>query len=237
MLIDDYYSSANGNLSFSREQASNFAKYIADDFNPLHDATAKRFCVPGDLLFSIILARYGISAHMECTFSGMVTEGVELILPEPSALLGIEDASGREYLRVARGGDNSADVNIIRNLSQQYVQFSGHSFPDILVPLLAQHNVMINPDRPMVMYQNMSIDLDRLDIAQPSLRSDHSELSVDGKRGMAHLAFKLLDGEQEVGRGKKQILLSGLREYDEEKMTAAVAEYQERKKIFLATAE
>lgn len=237
MHIDDYYSSANGNLSFSREQASNFAKFVADDFNPLHDVEAKRFCVPGDLLFSIILARYGISAQMECTFSGMVTEGVELVMPESAALLNIEDANGREYLSIARSGESSVDASMIRNLSQQYVKFSGHSFPDILVPLLAQHSVMINPERPMVMYQNMSIDLDRLDIAQPALRSDYSELSIEGKRGMAQLAFKLLDGEEEVGRGKKQILLSGLREYNEEKMSAAVVQYEQRKKTFLAAAQ
>lgn len=235
MQIEDYYDLHNAKLRFTREQGSRFAKQVAEDFNPLHDADGKRFCIPGDLLFSVILARYGISAHMECTFAGMVTEGVELILPEPAEALSIVDEQEREYLRVARSGANTLCAETIRNLSRQYVQFSGHSFPDILVPLLAKNAVMINPQRPMVMYQSMSIDLERVDIDNPALVSDTSELTIDGKRGMAVLAFKLLDGEELVGRGQKQILLSGLRPYDEEQMAGAVAEYEARKQVFAAS--
>ncbi len=106
MLIQDYYDLPNGNLRFTRQQGSDFAKQVADDFNPLHDVDAKRFCIPGDLLFSVMLARYGISSHMECIFSGMVTEGVELLLPEPAEELQINDAQEREYLRIVRQGES-----------------------------------------------------------------------------------------------------------------------------------
>jgi hypothetical protein len=239
MLLEDYYSEPNGNLSFTREQGSNFAKHVADDFNPLHDEGAKRFCIPGDLLFSVMLAKYGLSTHLECTFSGFVGAGIELVLPEASEELHINDAAGKEYLRLERRGDNSRDQSVIQNLARQYVEFSGHTFPHILVPLLAEHGVMINPDRPMVMYQSMSIDLDTLDIQQPTLHSDHSELEINGKRGNAMLAFNLLESEsgEIVGRGKKQILLSGLREYDSDFMEAAVATYNERKRTFFAKAD
>ncbi len=54
MFLDTYYSDKNGEFSFTREQASNFAKRIAGDFNPIHDEDNKRFCVPGDLLFSVL---------------------------------------------------------------------------------------------------------------------------------------------------------------------------------------
>jgi len=83
-----------------------------------------------------------------------------------------------------------------------------------------------------VMYQSMSIDLDRVDIASPSLRSDDSELSIEGKRGMAVLSFLVLDGETPVGRGEKRILLSGLRPYEEAQMVAVVTQYEERKRQF-----
>lgn len=232
MQIENYHDLAGNKLCFTREQGSQFAKQVAEDFNPLHDADATRFCVPGDLLFSVILARYGISAHMECTFAGMVTEGVQLVLPEPSEALSIVDEQDREYLSIARSGENTQSAETIRNLSREYVQFSGHSFPDLLVPLLAKHDVMINPQRPMVMYQSMSIDLDRVDISQPALRSDTSDLSIDGKRGMAVLAFELLDGDELVGRGQKQILLSGLRPYDESQMAGLVSNYEKRKAVF-----
>ena len=57
------------------------------------------------LLFAVILARYGISRHMEFIFSGMVVDGVELLLPAPAEELQLVDWEGREYLRVKRSGD------------------------------------------------------------------------------------------------------------------------------------
>ena len=55
MFLENYCRITDDKISFTRQQASDFAKQIADDFNPLHDIQAKRFCVPGDLLFSLIL--------------------------------------------------------------------------------------------------------------------------------------------------------------------------------------
>jgi hypothetical protein len=234
MVINQYFSESNGNISFTREQGSNFAKQVADDFNPLHDVDARRFCIPGDLLFSIILARYGISQHMEFVFSGMVVSGVELVFPEHSCELHLNDTEGREYLRLKSGGEVSRDESLIQHLTQSYVEFSGQTFPHILVPLLAEKNVMINPDRPMVIYESMTIDLDRLDITEPQLRGDYNELEINGKRGSVELAFHLEDGGEIVGRGKKHMLLSGLREYDQESIDGAIERYNESKKTYAA---
>ncbi|MBK6741319.1 MAG: DUF3581 family protein [Haliea sp.] len=234
MIIDQFYSEPNGRVCFTREQGSNFAKQMANDFNPLHDADAKRFCIPGDLLFAIILAKYGISQHMEFIFSGMVTAGVELVLPAPSGELHINDTSGREYLRVKRAGDLTHADSLIRNLTQSYVEFSGQTFPHILVPLLAEQQVMIHPERPMVIYESMTIDLDRLDITHPVLQADYNQLEINGKRGSVELAFHLEEGGEIVGRGKKHMLLSGLREYDEDVVVSAIATYNRSKAVFAA---
>ena len=232
MIIDQYFSEPNGRICFTREQGSNFAKQMANDFNPLHDADGTRFCIPGDLLFAIILAKFGISQHMEFVFSGMVSAGVELVLPEPAGELQINDTQGREYLRVKRAGDTSRDAALIQNLTQSYIEFSGQTFPHILVPLLAAQNVMINLARPMVIYESMSIDLDRLDIRQPVLQGDYNTLEINGKRGSVELAFNLADGGDIVGRGKKHILLSGLREYDKDAIATAIVTYNDNKKAF-----
>jgi hypothetical protein len=234
MFIDQYYTELNGNISFTREQGSNFAKQMADDFNPLHDVDATRFCIPGDLLFSIILSKYGLSRHMEFIFSGMVVEGTELVLPEPSPELHFNDTSDRQYLKILRSGDNSTDEDLIQNLTRDYVEFSGHTFPHILVPLLAEQNVMINADRPMVIYQSMTIDLDTVDIKTPRLEIDHNELEISGKRGSVLLAFNLVESGEIVGRGKKCMLVSGLREYDKTSTDAAVARFNERKQAFFS---
>ena len=233
MFIDEYFSEPNGNLCFTREQGSNFAKRIADDFNPLHDEDAKRFCIPGDLLFSIILSKYGLSQHMEFIFSGMVVEGKELVLPEPSPEMHINDTAGRQYLSVNRAGDNSRDESMIENLARDYVEFSGHTFPHILVPLLSQQNKMINPGRPIVMYESMVIDLDTLDIEAPKLEIDHNKLEISGKRGSVLSAFNLTDGGKVIGRGKKHMLLGGLLEYDKDAVDALVASFNQRRALYL----
>ncbi len=234
MLIDQYYSEQEGCISFSRQQASDFAKQAADDFNPIHDIDAKRFCVPGDLLFSIILAKFGLNSHMQFTFSGMVTEAVELQLPSAASQLQLCDDKGKQYLNVERNENNSDNSALINSLTKAYVTFSGHTFPHILVPLLAEQQVMINPDRPMVIYQSMLIDLDTLDIHSPSLElnRDQTRLDVNGKRGSIKLAFELTDAGKIIGRGEKHMLVSGLKEYDAEVVEALAQMYAERKTAY-----
>jgi len=233
MLIDRYYTADNGKISFTREQGSNFAKQVADDFNPIHDVDARRFCIPGDLLFAIILARYGLNRHMEFGFTGMVVDGIELLLPEPAEELSVNDAAGRQYLTIRRTGENTRDQSLIDGLTRNYVEFSGHTFPHLLVPLLAEQNVMINPERPMVMYESMSIDLDRLDIGAPALEMDHTEVAINGKRGEVQLAFNLVEAGEPVGRGRKRLILSGLREYDKQVMDEVVVSLNQRKQAFM----
>lgn len=233
VLIDQYFTERDGKISFTREQGSNFAKQVADDFNPIHDIDARRFCIPGDLLFSIILAKYGLNRHMEFGFTGMVLDGTELILPEPAEDLSLNDADGKQYLTIRRTGDGTRSKTLIDTLTRAYVEFSGHTFPHILIPLLAEQNVMINPARPMVMYESMSIDLDRLDIASPSLEIDYNELSINGKRGEIQLAFNLIDSGEIVGGGKKRLILSGLREYEKQSMDDIVVNLNQRKANFL----
>jgi len=231
MIVDQYYNKPDGCISFTREQGSQFAKNMAQDFNPLHDVDARRFCIPGDLLFSVILARYGISRHMEFVFSGMVVDGVELLLPEPAGELQLVDRDGREYLRVKRSGETSGAASLVQSIIRSYVEFSGQTFPHILVPLLAEKNVMINPDRPMVIYASMTIDLETLDIQRPRLERDWNRVEISGKRGSVDLAFNLVEEGVVVGRGSKHMLLSGLRDYDERASADAVARYNERKRL------
>ena len=118
MFIDQFYQLNNGKIGFTREQGSNFAKQVADDFNPIHDIDARRFCIPGDLLFSIVLARYGLSQHMEFRFTGMVVDGIELVLPEAGPELEVIDSAGKQYLTIHRSGDCTDDSVLVDNLTR-----------------------------------------------------------------------------------------------------------------------
>ncbi len=232
MFLDNYFSSKNGQISFSRKQASDFAKQMAGDYNPIHNEDAKRFCVPGDLLFSLALNRYGISQHMEFTFSGMVTDTVQLSFPEyPGNQLAITDNKDKEYLNMQREGDSVSDPVLIESLSRNYVAFSGTTFPHLLVPLMRDAGVMINPARPLVIYQKMILDFDSMDAHNVTLQDNgKTHLTADGKKGHACLSFDFVSEGKTIGHGEKHMVLSGLRDYDEEEMQGII-EYYEKLKL------
>ncbi len=230
MQITDYFSTEGEFIHFTRQQASDFAKKVANDYNPIHDPDAKRFCVPGDLLFAVALSKVGLSQNMHVQFTDMVTDGIMLDLPKGgTGHSSICDEKGKHYLDIKCEGDVTLDQGVIESLTRQYVEFSGQTFPHILVPLWKQHNVMINPARPLVIYQSMSIQLDTLDIKQPTLEIADVSLQPKGKRGDVSLGFQLMDGGVRIGTGEKRMVLSGLREYDQDQVDGVVAFYNERK--------
>jgi len=235
MFLESYCNTSADKISFTRQQASDFAKKIADDFNPLHDINAKRFCVPGDLLFSLSLEKSGLFQEMKFTFAGMVNDGIELSFPESiETRAAVVDANEKEYLLIDVEGKNTRDKQTISTLTQAYVEFSGHTFPHILVALMAKNAVMINPTRPMVMYESMTIHLDSLDFTEVKLELANSTLSIEGKRGVADLIFNLVSNGKKIGHGKKHMLLSGLRPYEQSVIDSIVAEYNNKKAEFVA---
>ena len=230
MNIEEYYNQESSGISFTREQASQFAKNVADDFNPIHDIDAKRFCVPGDLLFSVALSKLGLFNSMHVTFSDMVTDGIELLFKQTdSNNLDIVNSDEKKYLNLQHQGDNTSNQAVINQLIEQYVGFSGKTFPHILVPLWKDKNVMVNPARPLVIYQSMSINMDSLDFTNPTLEATTPELNVDGKRGQVILRFDFKEGSKKIGSGEKRMILSGLKAYDQRAIDDLIEFYNERK--------
>ena len=170
---------------------------------------------------------------MEFSFSGMISDGVELYYDDITLdNVTVSDSKDKEYMSIKRSGDVSHNNELAYSLAQRYVEFSGHSFPHVLVPLMAQENVMINPSRPLVIYQNMSIDLLRLDFVNPTLEMLESKLDVNGKRGLATLKFCFKVGDEVVGYGEKQMVLSGLRPFDADVINGVVVDYDKRKNAY-----
>ncbi|MES9868367.1 MAG: DUF3581 family protein [Sedimenticola sp.] len=226
MHLNEYYSLDGGNVMFTREQGSRFAKKVAGDFNPLHDPESKLFCVPGDLLFSIALSKYGVSQHMRVVFSGMVGDATPLRFPEAEdGNIEIADDSGKTYLSIERDGETSTDPQLVKTLTCNYVQFSGTAFPSVLLPLMKEHGVMINPDRPMVIYESMEIHLDRLDITEPTLELCDTSLEFNGRKGNVCLEFCVRADGELIGKGAKYMALRGLRAFEQEKIQVLVDDY------------
>ncbi|QLE84256.1 DUF3581 family protein [Shewanella sp. Scap07] len=235
MFLTPYFSKQDQTVHVTAQQASDFAKAIASDFNPIHNVGAKRFCVPGDLLFALVLNQYGLHQKMHFTFEGMVGDGVELQFADSvSSQFAISDSRDKTYLQVETSGDKVHCATQIESFVRSYVAFSGLNFIHVLVPMMKQHQMMINPARPLVIYESMSFDLHTLDFDQVSLKLVDQQLEITGKRGDVTLSFELLANDRVVGTGVKTLVMSGLRPYEAEKAAGMVADYESYRHAFEA---
>jgi len=233
MFLDQYHAREGNIVRITAEQGSRFAKDVAGDHNPLHDADSRRFCVPGDLLCALVLSYYGLSARMTFHFRGMVGDRVPLDFPDdPGAAFDIADANGKVYLHVERSGPSTTDRAAVEGFIRHYVAFSGDSFPHYLTPLLAERGVMFNPDRPFVIYDSMGFDLEHVGFCEPELELGEASMDARGKRADASLGFRIRADGQPLGSGAKKLVISGLREYDEAQMKAFITRFTERKEAY-----
>lgn len=235
MYLNSFHSAEDQIIRITPEQGSRFAKEVSDDFNPLHNPDSKRFCVPGDLLFALSLARYGIAESMAFKYTGMVGKDVDLVFPwTVGDEFSIKDVNDKSYLDISRNGQVNVNAALIEAFSRAYVAFSGLSFPHILVPLMEQNNVMINPEKPMVIYESMAFEFDHLAANQPSLALVDSSLEVNGKRGLVRMAFDINENGQTLGTGYKTMVLSGLRDFDQDLIDSLIAQYEQAKTAYRA---
>lgn len=234
MFLTPYFSILNEQFQFTRRQASHFAKKVAGDFNPIHDEDNKRFCVPGDLLFAVLLKREGISQKMRFDFSGMVNDGVPLKVESKcqneSALV---DEKGKEYLHMNHEGEVNRNPEFIEHVIKSYVQFSGMNFPHIMVPLMEEKEMMINCQRPLVIYESMEVEFERLDLTHPDVEFSGATFDVEGKRGIVTLNFDFKEDGEIVGKGIKRMVASGLRPYDKSAVDDLVDRFVACKEAFL----
>jgi len=126
---------------------------------------------------------------------------------------------------VARSGDTTTDKVFIEEFTLGYVAASGKNFPHTMKPLMESNGVMFNPDRPMVMYDSMTVTLDSLHAASPELELHNATLEANGKRGQVTLEYRLMSGDQALGTVSKRLVLGGLRPYCPDAMADVVAQF------------
>lgn len=235
MDFNKYYQLQNNELSFTREQASSFAKFVAGDFNPIHDIDAKKFCVPGDLLFAVSVATFGVSQNMRFSFESMVSEKTIIQIPDAGEQnIKLIDQNDKAIMSIEVSGDQTTDDHFVLSLIEKYVQFSGKTFPDILMGLMKQQGVMINPSRPLVIYRDMAVHIDAFPEGELSLEFAGASLNAEGKKGDVKLEFDLFVDRKKIGHGAKSMVIGGLRPYDAAAADKIVADYNQVKQAGLS---
>ncbi len=234
MSLDSYsafYTLQNNELTVPPEQASRFAKTVADDFNPIHDAGDRRFCVPGDLLFAVVLENVGLYQEMSFQFDARMTADTIGILRIDGADSGaiIDRRSDKPLVNFQHNSEKIESSVLVHNFIKNYVAFSGQNFPYLLDPVLKANDAMFNPKSPLVMYQSMEFSLIPKDESDISVIYTHADFEKQGKRGYVTLNFNFEQNTSNVGSGKKKLLISGLRPYDVTEMTAIIDNFLELK--------
>jgi hypothetical protein len=230
MYLNEFHTEENQAFQFTRQQASEFAKTIAGDFNPIHDVDNKRFCVPGDLLFALMLHKNGLSQKMSFNFAGMVNENTQVkIVENKDGLAILAGDANKVYLEMDHSGSVSSDQQLIERVVKSYVAFSGMNFPHIMVPLMREQGKMINIARPLVMYQRMEVEFEHLDISDPKVNFTGAKMDVNGKRANVTLNFDFVENGKVIGHGVKNMVMSGLVDFDETGLQMLVDKFNQLK--------
>jgi len=229
MFTSNYYQETTQQLIITRKQGSDFAKGIARDFNPLHDEDNNRFCVPGDLLFSIMLTHFGISKSMSFDFQGMIGGRVPFSFDINEHEVIAKNESDKPLITLHHLGEVTKNEVFIEGLIRSYVAFSGETFPHILVELMQKEQKMINTKRPMVIYDSMKLSFDRFTETAPSVELNNCRFEVNGKRGLVTMNFDLISDNKSIGQGEKKIIMSGLRDYEQGAIDELVSTYDEKR--------
>lgn len=233
MNLKQFYTRVGDKVSFTREQASSFAKSMASDFNPIHDVTAKRFCVPGDLLFAVALTELGACKSMRFEFESMVTEKSLITMPGGlAAETSLLDQKDKPQITLHCSGNKTEEAVFIQQLVGEYVRFSGRTFPEILVGLMKDNSVMVNPARPLVIYKSMSVNIDQFSQGQLRLEFASASMDVDGKKGSVKLGFDLFVEGEKIGEGTKEMVVSGLRPYEQTAIDQIISTYNASKAAY-----
>ena len=176
--------------------------------------------MPGDLVFSEAIRRYGLHQSMEFNFLEMLSADspIRYSNERSKSYQYVSNRNEKKVMDIHIEGSQIENNSLADEFTQAYVRFSALSFPTILVPLMKKHHVMINVDRPLIVYKSMSFNIFQTGFDHINIELIESTLEVDGKRGNACFIFSMSSNGSVIGKGMKKLILSGLREFNEEKI-------------------
>jgi len=97
---------------------------------------------------------------------------------------------------------------------------------------MKDNKVMVNPARPLVIYKSMSVNIDQFAHGQLCLEFSGASMAVDGKKGRVQLGFDLFVEGEKIGEGTKEMVVSGLRAYEQSAIDQIISTYNANKAAY-----
>jgi len=169
---------------------------------------------------------------MTFDFQGMVSGGMPIQFTESDKSIAAKNDKDKQVLHVSRDGDITQNSIFVEGLIRAYVAFSGETFPHTIIKLMKEEGMMINTRKPMVIYDQMTLSFERFSESAPQVELQNCHFDVNGKRGMVVMDFDLLADNESIGSGQKQIIMSGLRPYEQSGIDYLVDTYNAGKAAF-----
>ena len=237
MFVDQYYTCHEENFYFPKHKSSAFAKQIAKDFNPLHDVKNRRFCVPGDLIFSAILSKFGANKEMTFDFKRMINGIEALNVVSSNESISVKNIQNEEMISIHRGGEITHDKVFINGFIRSYVEFSGKMFPEVILNAMKKSGVMPSLKRPLIIYVKMSFSLNVFSSNRPQVMLRETVFEKLGRKGVMSLYFDVWVNGEIIGFGEKKIFIGSVCPCDPSALQVYINSYNARNNICPLRAE
>lgn len=218
----------NDVFRFIPTACSAYARNVAKDFNPIHSHLAKKYCVPGDLIFALITEMHGAHNYMRVDFLNRVGAECKLFFDTKRIALALLDVDKKLYAELATAGDKSVCPKRLKTVSNVVVSCTSGYFPYKLIDNLREENVMLSIRRSMVMLKSIEVELRNIHSASSLVaKYQSSGLELSGKRGEVKVYFQLFDDDGiSVGFVTKTVLIIGIEKFNDKASKQYLDDYE-----------
>lgn len=214
MDISEYYDCIDGEIHFNDLKASQFAKNVSNDQNPIHDHDNKNYCIPGDLIFSMCADVLGLGSETDLYLHHPIGKNSSILIKEAKDgfYLG-RDQSGIKIFTYRKNGETT-DICDTGNFLNCFARVTETLFEDAIHPQLKQKGLMINPSSPSVVLTSISIRKSENSKPVHKIKPDESVATGNVKRAKVTAKYTMNDlYDNSIGEARKTLFISGLREY------------------------
>lgn len=215
-------------FKFNAVACDAYARNVVKDFNPIHNHLAKNYCVPGDLIFALMVERGGVHGSMRMDFLNRVGKDSEYIFVSGKAGMALLDRGNKVQAQLIGSGDASVCVKCISAVSDAVLSCTSSYFPYKMMRSLRAENLMLSGCRSLVILKSIEVNVSDLHFASDlTAVFCSSSLRHSGRRGTIDAHFQLVGGNGQVlGQVIKTALIIGIERFNGKRSAQYLENYE-----------